>query len=101
MAEQVVCTINGYQQTVPHSVLNSVGTCVNYVCLQSQLREVKEELKSLQTITSILEKENGREHGDLIPTRFSKINQLKESVSPVQGKVIENVQSQDVNSTQK
>jgi hypothetical protein len=73
-------------------VLNSVGTCVNCVCLQSQLREMKEELKSLQTIMRM---------GDLILTRCSKRNQLEETVSQVQGKVIENVQSQDFNSAQK
>jgi hypothetical protein len=90
-----------YQRIVPLSELNSVGTCVNCSCLQSQLGGAIEELKSLQTIISLLQKENGRNYTDLVQSRCGKIDQLEVLENQVQGMGHGNGQSQEVNHTQK
>jgi hypothetical protein len=73
MAEEVVSGVDDSQQIVPVSDLNSVGTYLNFICLKSQLDNVILELKSLQTITALLQKETGQNYTDLVQVRCSNI----------------------------
>jgi hypothetical protein len=73
MAEHVVGGVGDSQQIVPVSDLNSVGTCLNCICLKSQLDDAILELKSLQTIIALLQKETRQNCTDLLQVRCNNI----------------------------
>jgi hypothetical protein len=58
MAEQTVTGVSDCQLTAMFPESNGDRTCANCICLQSQLSKATEEVKSLQTIIFLLQKEN-------------------------------------------
>jgi hypothetical protein len=54
--------------------VDSAGTCINCVWLQNQLSKVFEEIKSLKTLISLLQKEQGLSYTDLAQSERGKID---------------------------
>jgi hypothetical protein len=99
MAEQAAVS-GECQRFRIHSELDSARNCVNCICLQSQLSKALEELKSLQTIISLLQKDSGPSYTDLAQSEHCKIDLSDERDNQTQNMVHDNGQSQKYNCTQ-
>jgi hypothetical protein len=74
MAEQTDAVAGVSDQIVASTELASTETCVNCICLQSQLSKAIEELKSLQIIISLLQNEDGQSCTDSKQSDRGKTN---------------------------
>jgi hypothetical protein len=72
MAERTVIGVSACQRIATFSELDGARTCANCICLQSQLSKATEEVKSLQTIISLLQSENERSYADMVRSGCSK-----------------------------
>jgi cell division protein FtsL len=101
MAKQTSIAVSDPDNFVAFTELASAETCASCIYLQSQFSKVTEELKSLQTIISLLQKEDGWSSTELnqLERRNTVLSTAREN--QLQSAGYENGQNRECDYTQK